>query len=117
MLEKIQPLDMVRGDTVPMELEVTDENGNLYTVAAAEKIIFGLKKNKDDADCIFTRQAVAGSENGLYTITLYPEDTEALEPGVYSYDVGLYSGGDYFHIIKPSDFVIEANVTDRGDAT
>jgi hypothetical protein len=116
MVKRIQPLDMVRGDTLPLALTVTDRNGGLYTATSAEKILFGLKRDKKDDACIFTRQAVGTGEKGQYTITLYPEDTENLEPGVYSYDVGLYSGETSFHIIWPSDFTIEANVTGRGNA-
>lgn len=114
--QKVWPLDMVRGDSLPLGLTATDENGNLITISAAEKILFGLKKDTRDETCLFTRQAVATGEAGRYTITLYPEDTENLAPGVYKYDVSLHSAGEIFHIIWPSDFTVVGNVTGRGDA-
>lgn len=112
----VQAIDMVRGTTVPITLEVTDANGRLYTAGAGERIVFGVKKDPKDKAPIFVLQAVAQDESGQYTITVYPENTQTLEPGRYWYDVGLESGGDYFNIIEPSAFTILPNITKKGDS-
>lgn len=111
----VQHIEIVRGTTLPMELEVTDENGAAYTLGSGEKIIFGVKKKATDQDAIFIKEAAAGGTAGQYTITIEPEDTQDLAPGRYCYDVGLGAGDGYHNIIPPSGFTIRANVTERGD--
>lgn len=111
----VQHIEIVRGTTLPMELEVTDENGGAYILGSGEKIIFGVKKKATDAEAIFIKEAAAGGTAGQYTITIDPEDTQDLAPGRYCYDVGVGTGSGYRNIIKPSGFIILANVTERGD--
>lgn len=111
----VQAIDMVRGTTLPMTLEVTDANGKLYTLGTGERILFGVKKTPGDENPLFVLEAVAQGDAGQYTITVYPENTQDLEPGRYWYDVGLESGGDYFNIIEPSGFTILPNITKKGD--
>lgn len=112
----VQCIDIVRGTTLPMALEVTDANGTAYTLASGEKILFGVKKKATDEAAVFIKEAAAADTDGQYTITIDPEDTMDLEPGRYCYDVGLESGGDYYNIIEPSGFNILPNVTKRGDS-
>lgn len=112
----VQGIEIVRGTTLPISLEVTDANGLPHTAAAGEVILFGIKKEATDAAPIFCKAAVAEDETGVYSITIYPENTQGLAPGRYYYDVGLESGGDYFNIIEPSPFMILPNITGKGDA-
>lgn len=112
----VQGIDIVRGRTVPLELEITDANGNLYTLAEGETILFGIKKNPTDDAPIFVKAAEAKTAPGAYGVTITPEDTLDLVPGGYYYDVGLETGGDYYTIIEPSPITIQANVTAKGDA-
>lgn len=110
----VQAIEIVRGTTLPMILEITDANGSLYKLGTGERVLFGVKKNPKDESTIFTLEAVAQSTTGQYSITVYPENTQELEPGRYWYDVGLESGGDYFNIIEPSGFTILPNITSKG---
>lgn len=113
----VQGIEIVRGTTVPIELEVTvDATGELYTAAAGEKILFGVKKEPTDAVPIFCRLMAATGETGIYSVTLTPENTKGLAPGRYYYDVGLESGGEFYNIIEPSPFMILPNITGKGDA-
>lgn len=112
----MQGIDMVRGTTVPITVEITDANGSPYALASGEVVLFGIKKEATDAAPIFCKAAVAGSETGVYSVTIYPEDTLDLAPGRYYYDVGMESGGDFFNIIEPSPFMILPNITGKGDA-
>lgn len=112
----VQGIEIVRGTTVPISLEVTDANGNLYALADGEAILFGIKKEATDAAAIFVKAAEAGTEVGQYKILITPEDTLDLATGQYYYDVGLATGGDYYNIIEPSPFMILPNVTKKGDS-
>lgn len=107
-------IEIVRGTTNRFSITVTDANDALYNLASGEKLVFGIKRKRSDIDCLVVKTVTSGN-NGVYTIDLEPEDTEALDYGTHFYDVGLLSGEDYFNIIKPSTFEIVANVTKRGD--
>ena len=113
----VQGIEIVRGTTVPISLEVTDANGLPYTAAAGEVILFGIKKEATDAAPIFCKAAVAeDDEPGVYSFTITPENTKGLTPGRYYYDVGLESGGEFYNIIEPGPFMILPNITGKGDA-
>lgn len=108
-------LEIVRGTTNIFQIEVVDANGTAYTLAANERIIFGVKKNAEDDELVFQQTAdIVGV--GLFKVKIDPEKTECLKCGKYSYDVGLESGEEYFNIIEPSTLVILPNVTFRGCA-
>lgn len=94
---------------------MSDGDGVPYVLVAGEQIVFGLKAKPGDAELLLVKTATYVTV-GLYEFTLCPEDTEALAPGRYSYDVALQSGTDFYNIIEPSPFVIEPNVTCRGCA-
>lgn len=106
-------LEIVRGTTNTIQVEVVDVNGTAYNLGANERIIFGVKEKPEDAALIFTQTAEVVGE-GLFKIRIAPEDTENMKCGKYSYDVGLQKGTDYFNIIEPSTLVISPNVTFRG---
>ena len=110
----VQAIEIVRGTTLPMILEITDANGSLYSLGTGERVLFGVKKEPKDESPIFFLTAAAQGATGQYAITIYPEHTQELEPGRYWYDVGLESGGDYFNIIEPSGFTILPNITSKG---
>lgn len=112
----VQGIDMVRGTTVPISLEITDENGTPYALKSGEKILFGVKRHATDDAALFVKAAVAGDEIGTYVVTIYPEDTLELEAAKHYYDVGLESGGNYYNIVEPSPFMILPNITKKGDA-
>jgi hypothetical protein len=42
--------------------------------------------------------------NGLFILTINPQDTLKMPCKKYKYDLGLQSGDDYFMIIPESDF-------------
>ena len=112
-----QPIEITRGRSYDIALEITDENGNGYGLSGSEVILFGIKREPEkDEKPIFCRAAVAGSAAGSYTVSIRPEDTIDLSPGRYYYDVGLESGGNYYDIIEPSGFLLLPNVTKKGDA-
>ena len=107
-----QKIEIVKCTSDVIQITLTDHDGNLRALSSGEKIIFGLKRKCTDTDLLFVKAALP-VDLGLYNVELCPEDTD-LEPGKYFYDVGLQSGGDYFNIVEPSPFVVQANVTKWG---
>lgn len=110
-----QGIEIVRGTTNTIEVNVLDADGVAYTVVAGEKIVFGLKKKATDPDFILVKVASFNTV-GSYLVGLTPNDTKDLEYGRYVYDVALQSGNNFYNIIPPSPFDIVANVTKWGCA-
>lgn len=111
-----QGIEIVRGTTNTLEINVVDADGVAYTAPSTAKIIFGVKKKASDDAPLFVKVATIAGAAGQYQVTLDPADTEALEFGRYLYDVGLQSGATFHNIIPPAPFEIVANVTKWGCA-
>lgn len=113
----VQDINITRARSYDIDLEITDDNGNGYTLGDGEVILFGIKKDPDtETEPIFCRAAEETGTAGVYTLHIYPEDTQDLAPGRYYYDVGLESGGNFYDIISPSCLMLLSNVTKKGDA-
>lgn len=113
----VQDINLTRGRSYDLNLEVTDLNGNGYTLGDGEVLLFGIKKDTATEEApIICRAAEETGTAGFYTFHLYPEDTQDLTPGRYYYDVGLESGGNYYNIIETSVCMLMHNVTKKGDA-
>lgn len=112
MLTKIE---IVRGTTNTFNIGILDAEGKPYTLAGAEKLIFGVKCNPLEPETVILKVAEADNVGG-YIVTLNPEDTIDLKCDKYFYDVGLESGDAFYNVIEPSPFVILPNITKRGDA-
>lgn len=108
-------IEIVRGTTNTFQIEVRDAKGVLYTIVAGEKIIFGVKANPNDDECIFSKVA-SYQTVGSYLATIAPADTANLKSGKYFYDVSLQSGNNFYNIIEPTPFIIQPNVTKWGCA-
>ena len=111
----MQKIEIVRGTTNTFQIEVRDANGDLLAAGKDEKVIFGVKRNAEDDNLIIAKAATM-TDTGIFTVTLSPADTEGLKFGRYFYDVGLQSGEQYYNIIEPMPFIIQANITKRGCA-
>lgn len=112
----VNKVKIVRGTTNVLNITINDETGAVYTLADGEKIVFGVKCDHDDAEFTLLKTASFVADEGVYAVTLTPEDTADLTCGDYVYDVALQSGGNFFNVIEPSPFIIEPNVTTRGCA-
>jgi len=108
-------IEIVRGTTNMIHIDVLDANGNPYTLQDGEKLIFGVKRNVTDADELIVKTASV-AEGGGYVVNLAPDDTDDLTVGKYVYDVGLQSGDCFYNVIKANSFVIAGNVTKWGCA-
>lgn len=96
---------MVRGDTGSVELNLTDENGNVI-LPAAYTAIFSLKKNIDDVAYIMQKTFANGK------IDFTHADTNSLPYGSYVYDVQVELLMDNsIHTIGANTFAILPDVT------
>lgn len=110
-----QKIEVVRGTTNTINIAVRDSDGNAHMLGAGEVIVFGVKKNYEDEECLILK-TITSLVNGVGKLTLAPDDTAELACRKYVYDVGLKSGANYYSVIEASDFVVSANITKWGDA-
>ena len=110
-----QKIEIVRGTTNTINIAVRDSDGNAHMLEAGEVIVFGVKKNYKEEECLILK-TITSLVNGVGRLTLAPDDTANLTCGKYVYDVGLKSGANYYNVIEASDFVVSANITTWGDA-
>ena len=76
---------LTRGDHAIFDVEITDENGDPYTMISGDKIIFTLRKLYDRGVELIKK------ESSVPTFEIVNEDTKDLDFGVYVYDVCLYN--------------------------
>lgn len=103
-------IEVVRGTTNTLKITVTDSSGELYNLDANEKMLFGVKKNHTDSTYILIK-TIETCENGVYTVSLRPEDTELCDCCKYYYDVAIQSGDDFYNVIEASVFHVKKNIT------
>lgn len=111
-----QKLEIVRGTTTPLILEVYDPQGLAYIPAEGERLVFGIKKDPERETAPLFTKVAEFLGGGQFLLKLRPEDTADLSCGKYYYDASLDTGDDFFNVIKPSPFYLVANVTHRGCA-
>ena len=103
-------LQMVRGSTQVLEIQVVGPEGEPYALLEGEVLRFGVKSSECSSGYLVKKDC-RNLEKGICRIVIDPEDTITMEPGRYCYDVGLQSGSNYFPVVRYSDFVLEPNVT------
>jgi len=103
-------LRMVRGSTQVLEIQVLGPDGEPYGLLEGEVLRFGVK-NAECSSGYLVKKDCTELETGICRIILNPEDTIGMEPGRYSYDVGLQSGAHYYPVVTYSEFLLEPNVT------
>lgn len=111
-----QKIEIIRGTSNTFSIEVSDVYGRPYVLEDGESIIFGIKKKPEDDRVIFVKTATASEVEGNYIVSIEPADTAELDCGRYAYDVGLKTATGFFNVIEPNPFMIQPNVTSRGDA-
>ena len=112
----VNKIKIVRGTTNVFNITINDESGAVYELADGDKIVFGVKRDPDDTEFVLLKMASFVESDGVYSVTLAPEDTIDLMCIDYYYDVSLQSGSNFFNVIEPSPFVIMPNITARGCA-
>lgn len=83
---------MTRGDTLRIQIGLTDRDGSAYEPQEGDSIRFAMKKNYSDLEPTIVRQIPTDT----LELVLYPADTKDLpQPSSYVYDIELtYANGD-----------------------
>ena len=94
MSSPINILEIIRGTTNTIQIDVTDASGAPYALENGEVLRFGVKRNAASSDYLIRKDVAAGT--GSYLVTLMPEDTAVVPLASYLFDVGLQCGSDYY---------------------
>lgn len=108
-------LEMFRGTSETFGFRVTDEDGEPYTLASGEALVFGIKHKPYQKDADVVKRVTTGTD-GVYPVTLEPNDTINLKYGDYIYNVNIQSGNNFFPVVD-GKFKIKANATKWGDGS
>lgn len=110
----MQNIEMVRGTTHAVAIQLADELGDVYTLSDGEVLRFGVKQTHNSTGYLIEKAlTVDDLRDGAYVMALKPSDTEDLACGRYCYDIGLESGEDFYNVVKCSDFILHHNITCR----
>lgn len=97
-------ISLTRGDYASFHIDAYDQNHNIYELQEGDVVTFTIKRN--------TKQKEALVQKHGLDIEIFPEDTENLQYGTYSYDVELApASGHIDTFIGPADFVLTEEVT------
>lgn len=100
-------VQLTRGDTAELEVSITKDNSEEYTIQETDELTFSVKKSVFEKSCVIHKTV-----KGTSTIRIDPEDTSALDFCSYQYDVQLTTAsGDVYTVIPPSTFEIMPEVT------
>lgn len=99
---------ITRGDTATFDIELTDEDGQPYSMGVDEIIIFSLRRLYDKGLVLVQKQSATPS------FSLTTADTKDLTFGTYKYDIYLYNQVTYKldTFIADKNFVIGEEVHD-----
>lgn len=107
-------LEMFRGTTESFEFTVKNrDTGDPYNLQDGEVLVFGIKFRPYQKDADLVKTVTEGSD-GVYIVTLHPEDTIDLRYGDYKYNVNIQAGNE-FHPVVSGKFKIKSNATKHGD--
>lgn len=111
----VQHLEVYQGNSTYITVFLDDiVNESSYQLANGDKLIFGVKKNKNSSSFIIKKTLTYADElNGQYTFHLTPENM-SIFPCRYYYDVGLqFADGSFETVVHPSRFKVVGTVTEK----
>ena len=98
-------ISITRGDTLNLEIKLTDQNGDDYVLQEGDELVFTLKKD------VYTQEILLQKNISRNRLTITHIETQTMKYGKYVYDVQLtQSNGDVTTVIKPSKFIITEEV-------
>jgi len=104
-----------RGDTTPLPLTFTDENGSAVDITGWT-IYFTVKAKIDDEDndAKIKKDVTTHSDptNGKTVITLSSSDT-SIDPGNYYYDVQVKTNTGEIYTPLEGNFIVRPDITKR----
>lgn len=104
---------VIRGDTLPIEIALTDDDGNPIDLTGYD-IFFTAKENPKDTDdeAVLKKEVDNGTSEGIVTITFDGEDTDLLKNRNYWWDIQLVKDGEISSTEKQL-FRVKGDVTRR----
>lgn len=107
---KNNKISMTRGDTLKCKINVTGADGQPYIPSPEDKILFAVKRNANETECLF-KVDIIPTEDGTCILHIKPEDTKNLEFGTYKYDVSItLSNGDVHTFIEMTDLTLTEEI-------
>ena len=97
-----QKIHLTRGDTLSLELNLTDVNGDPYEPEENDRVVFRLKKNAL-SDYMLIEQDI---DLSTMTLTLAPEQTANLPFGHYKYEIEIISNSYNYTVFENEDFYL-----------
>lgn len=109
-IDRWQNIMLTRGDTAYIDVtELKNKDGTTYTFVASDMVYFRLKGPE-----MIEKQLDIDLLNNKATLTLEPEDTEALNFTSYKYEMELVTSiGEHFTFIADRNFVIGLELEDH----
>lgn len=97
-----------RGDTVKVQIEMIDSEGNVYVPQPGDIVRFAMKENYDDAEPLILKVI----PNDSLILRLDPDDTKSLsQPSSYVYDIQItYENGEVDTFIDKAKFKLTEEV-------
>ncbi len=111
----IQHLVLYQGNSVYITVLLADIiNDSSYQLATGDKLIFGVKRNKNSSSFVIKKTLTSADEfDGQYTFSFTPEDMNIF-PCRYYYDVGLqFADGGFETVVHPSRFRVIGTVAGK----
>lgn len=106
---KDNSIELTRGDTARLTINVTDDYDMPYEVKEGDVLIFTVKTSVDAKDSVIEKEM-----KGTNLLHLKPEDTAGLEYTKYVYDIEVHTAeGDVFTVIEKTSFKLREEVTTR----
>lgn len=100
-------IELTRGDTLYLQITITDDTGEEYVVSPEDKLVFTLKKD------VYQKTPILQKNIQDNALIISHDDTKALQFGEYIYDVQLTQpNGDVTTVVKPTKFLINYEVND-----
>lgn len=104
-------IQLTRGDTLILELTLTDESGELYEPSATDKIYFRVKRNATAKDMLIEKEIPYDT----MILQLNEDDTKDMKFGVYYYEIELVTDSGYhFTAIANTEFEITEELESHG---
>ena len=92
-------ISMTRGDTALLNVEITNDLGEIYELEEGDICELTVKKYTSSDNVLIKKNVVNGE------IKISPDDTRNLDYGQYVYDVQVtMANGDVATVIPPSPF-------------
>lgn len=94
-------ISLTRGDSAFLNVEITNDDGEIYELEQGDVCEFTIKKYTSSANVLIQKEVLNGE------IRISPDDTKNLEYGQYVYDVQVtMANGDVATVIPPTTFNI-----------